>query len=76
MENDHDGWPASVRVNPATTDDRISVIAEPSGMNSDAVAGPWEKQTSPSVNAPDLLQKTPLSLPADERLPMHNEMHR
>ena len=76
MENDHDGWPASVRVNPATTDDRISVIAEPSGMNSDVVAGPWEKQTSPSVNEPDLLQKTPLSLPADERLPMHNEMHR
>ena len=76
MENDHDGWPASVRANPATREDRISVIAEQSGMNSDAVAGPWEKQTSPSANAPDLQQKTPLSLPADEQAPKHSEMHR
>ena len=76
MENGHDGWLASVPVNPATKEDRISVIAEPSGMNSDAVAGPWEKQTSPSANAPDLQQKTPLSLPADEGAPMPSEMRR
>ena len=75
MENDHDGWPATVRVNPATTEDRISVIAEPSGMNSDAVAGPWGEQTSPSANEPDLQQKTPLSLPADEPAPTPSEMY-
>ena len=75
MENVHDGWPASVRVNPATTEDLISVIADPNGMNNDAVAGPWGKQTSPSANAPDLQQKTLLSLPADERAPTPSEMH-
>jgi len=76
MESGHDGWPASVQVNPATTDDRISVIAEPSVMNSDAVAGPWEKQTSPSAIAPGLQQKTPLSLPADVGAPTPSEMQR
>ena len=75
MENVHDGWPASVRVNPATTEDLISAIAEPNGTNNDAVAGPWGKQTSPSAIALDLQQKTPLSLPADERAPTPSEMH-